>query len=136
MHYLLFIGAFLFFAFIAPVKTTLAVCLLLLLVTSVIRFTVHAVAGVRNSYAQTFKAVGLSFFFLAVAIFTLLSFAKGTGMTQFTGLAGHVVFFAFLASYVLGFKLSLDLTFSASAIVATVSTAVSTVLFLAFRSIA
>ena len=136
MHYLLFICAFLFFAFIAPLKVTLATCLLLLLVTTAVRFTTRAVAGVESSYGEAAKAVGLSFFFLVIALLVLLSFAKGTGITQFTGLAGYLVFVAFFVAYVLGFKLSLGASFGASAVVAVVSTVASTVLFLVFRSLA
>jgi hypothetical protein len=136
MHYLLFIGAFLFFAFIAPLKITLAACLMLLLVTTAVRFTTRAVAGVASSYGETAKAMALSFFFVVIAFFTLLSFSKGTGVTQFTGLAGYLVFFAFLGAYVLGFKLSLGLSFVASSVVAVVSTVASTALFLAFRALA
>lgn len=136
MHYLLFIGAFLFFAFIAPMKVTLATCVLLLLVTTIIRYATKAVAGVESSYGEAAKAMALSFFFLVLAFFALLSFAKGTGVTQFTGLAGHLVFMAFFASYVLGFKVSLGLSFAPSAIVAIVSTVASTVLFVVFRNLA
>ena len=54
------------------------------------------------------------------------------------GLVGRHVgggFASFFVAYVLGFKVSLRLTFVASAVVAIVSTAVSTVLFLSFRSL-
>ena len=135
MHYLLFIGAFLFFAFIAPLKITLAACLMLLLVTTVVRFTTRAVAGVESSYSEAAKAMALSFFFLVIAFFTLLSFAKGTGVTQFTGLAGYLVFIAFFVAYVLGFKLSLGLSFVASSLVAVVSTVASTALFVVLRAL-
>jgi hypothetical protein len=134
MHYLLFIGAFLFFAFIAPLKVTLATCVMLFLVIAVVRFTTRAMAGVDSSYAESAKAVGLSFFFLVIAIFVLLSFAKGTGITNFTGLAGYLVFMTFFVAYVLGFKLSLGISSGASAVVAVVSTVLSTALFLGFRS--
>jgi hypothetical protein len=134
MHYLLFLGAFLFFAFIAPLKVTLAACLMLLVVTTVVRFTTRAVAGVESSYGEAAKAMALSFFFLLIAFFTLLSFATGTGVTQFTGLAGYLVFLAFFVAYVLGFKLSLGLSFVASIVVAMVSTATSMALFFALRA--
>ena len=135
MHYLLFIGAFLFFAFIAPLKVTAATCVLLLLVTTLIRFTTRAVAGVESTYGEAAKAMALSFFFLVLAFFVLLSLAKGTGVHNFTGLAGYLVFAAFFASYALGFKLSLGLSFGASTIVAIISTIASTVLFLGLRSV-
>ncbi|AKJ29066.1 hypothetical protein [Caldimonas brevitalea] len=135
MHYLLFIGAFFFFAFTAPLKVTLATCILLLLVTTIIRFTTRAVAGIEPSYGEALKAVGLSFFFLVLAFAALLSFAAGTGISNFTGLAGHLVFFAFFAAYVLGFKLSLGISAGASAVVAIVATVASTALFVAFRTL-
>jgi hypothetical protein len=134
MHYLLFLGAFLFFAFIAPLKITLATCLMLLIITTVVRFTTRAVAGVESSYGEATKAMALSFFFLVIAFFTLLSFASGTGVTQFTGLAGYLVFLAFFAAYVLGFKLSLGISFIASSLVAVVSAVASTGLFFLFRA--
>jgi len=134
MHYLLFLGAFLFFAFIAPLKITLAACLMLLLVTTVIRFTTRAVAGVESSYSEAAKAMALSFFFLVIAFFTLLSFASGTGVNQFTGLAGYLVALVFFAAYVLGFKLSLGISFVASGLIAVVSTVVSTALFFALKA--
>lgn len=136
MHYLLFIGAFLFFAFMASLKLTLATCVLLALVCVVVRYVTRLVAGVDCSYGDALKAVGLSFFFLVLAFLALLSFAKGSGVTQFTGLAGHLVFVAFFAAYVLGFKISLRLSTGASAVVAVVSTAVSTGLFLMLRGLA
>lgn len=136
MHYLLFIGAFLFFAFIAPLKLTLATCALLLIVTTIIRLTTRAVAGVDSSYSEAAKAMALSFVFLVVSFFALFSFVKGTGVTHITGLAGYLVFGAFLVSYILGFKLSLGLSFGASSVVAVISTVASTVLFFAFRSVA
>ncbi len=136
MHYLLFVGAFLFFAFIAPLKVTLATCLLLLIVMTIIRVMTKAVAGAESSYAEAAKAVGLSFFFLVVAVLALLNFSSNTGITQFTGLAAGLVFFVFFAAYVLGFKLSLGIPFGPSAVVAVVSTVASTVLFLVFRRLA
>jgi hypothetical protein len=134
MHYLLFIGAFLFFAFISPLKLTLATCALLLIVTSVIRITTRAVAGIDSSYGDAAKAMGLSFFFLVLSFFALFSFVKGTGVREISGLGGYLVFAAFLVSYILGFKLSLGLSFGASSVVAVISTVASTVLFFAFRS--
>ena len=136
MQYLLFIIAFLFFAFIAPLKLTLATCLFLLLNIAIIRFTAKVVSGAESSFSDAAKAMALSFVLLVGAFFVLLSFSQGTGITQFTGLAGLLVFSAFLASYVLGFKLSLGLAFGASAVVAFVSSVASTAFYLVFRNLA
>ncbi len=135
MHYLLLIGAFIFFAFIAPLKVTIVTCLFLLVIAAVVRFSTQAVVGFETSYGQAAKAVGLSFFFLLVAFFTLFSFAKGTGINKFTGLAGNLVFAGFFSAYVLGFKLSLSLSFGQSAAVAIVSTVLSTALFVLLRGL-
>jgi hypothetical protein len=139
MHYLLFIGAFLWFAFIAPLKVTLATSVLLVLITGVVTTTTRLVSGVQPSYGDAAKAVALSFFFLAIALFTLLSFFVGTSSTglniQITGLAAWTVLAALLAAYTLGYKFSLGLSFGASAVIAAVSTGVSTVLFLVAKAI-
>jgi hypothetical protein len=136
MHYLLFIGAFLFFAFIAPLKVTLWAVILLLVVTLVIRVTTRVVAGADTSYGDALKAMGLSFFFMVIAIFTLISLSAGTGVTQFQGLSGLLVFGAFLGAYALGFKLSLGVSFGASLVVAIVSSVVSTLLFVGLKTVA
>jgi hypothetical protein len=136
MHYLLFIGAFLFFAFIAPLKVTLAACALLLVLVAVVRYTATAVSGVESSYGEAAKGVGLSFFFVVVAFTILVSFATGTGISRFAGLAGAAVFAAFLVAYALGFKLSLGLSVGGSALVSLVAAVVSTGLFTVFRAIA
>jgi hypothetical protein len=136
MHYLLFIGAFLFFAFIAPLKVTLAACALLLILVAVVRYTAATVSGAESSYGEAAKGVGLSFFFVVIAFTILISFATGTGISRFTGLAGAVVFAAFLAAYALGFKLSLGLSLGGSAVVSLVAAVVSTGLFAVFRVVA
>ena len=136
MHYLLFIGAFLFFAFIAPLKVTLAACGLLLILVAVVRYTAATVSGNESSFGEAAKGVGLSFFFLVIAFTILISFSTGTGVNRFTGLASAGVFATFLAAYTLGFKLSLGLTLGASAVVSLVSAVVSTGLFAVFRTVA
>jgi len=114
-------------------KSTLATLLLLFVVTTVVRVTARVVTGTAASYAEAAKSVGLSFFFLVLTLLALLSFAHGTGISEFTGLAGHLVFAAFFVAHVLSFELSLGLSFWPSAAVAVVSTVASTVFFLLFK---
>ena len=130
MHYLLFIFAFIWFAFIAPFKITVAVCVSLLIVTSVVKATTNAVAG-SSTYPEAFKSIGLAFAFMAIALFTLFSFNMGTGQ----GAPLMLVLGVFLVSYILGFKVALGTSFGASAVIALVSTAVSGVLFLIVRAL-
>lgn len=135
MHHLLLIGAILWFSFLAPLKVTLATVVSLVAITSLIRYLAYAMSGIAISYGDAVKAIGNSFIFLAVAVFTLLSFLKGSGITHIAGLPGLAVFGAFLAAYVLGFQVSLRLSFGTSSILALASTAASTGAFLLSRSI-
>lgn len=135
MHYLLLIGAVLWFSFLVPIKVTLATSVSLLLITSLIRHLAYAIGGVAVSYGDAFKAIGNSFVFLAVAVFTLLSFLKGSGIAHISGLPGIAVFGTFLAAYVLGFQVSLRLSFGTSALIALASTLASTGAFLLARGL-
>lgn len=138
MQYLLLIGAILWFAFIAPLKVTLATCLFVLVILSVVRFSARAVTGIHASFGEAAKAVSLSFIFLAIAIFTWASFSLGVprGVSiQITGIASYAVFAFTLAAYALGFKLGLGISFGASIIVALISSAASTIAFMLIRGL-
>ena len=138
MQYLLLIGAILWFAFIAPLKVTLATCLFVLVILSVVRFSAQAVTGVQATFGEAAKAVSLSLVFLAIAIFAWASLSlgvpKGTSI-QITGLGGYAVFGSTLAAYVLGFKLGLGISFGSSAVIALISSAASTVAFMLIRGL-
>ena len=138
MHYLLLVGSFLWFAFIAPFHVTVATSIFLVLVTGVVSITARMAAGIAPSLIESAKAVALSFFFLAIALFTLIGFFLGAGATVMgaimTLLASWLAPVFFFSAYVLGYKFSLGISFSASAIVAVVSTIVSTLLFLAAKN--
>lgn len=128
MHYALFVSAFVFFAVLAPLKITLFTCAMLLLVTSVVKISAQSIVDLEFSYGEAFKAVALSFFFLVLALFTLVSFFIGTS-TQISGLPALAVLAGFFSAYILGFKFGLGTTFGASAIIALVSTFISSLLF-------
>lgn len=135
MHSLLLIGAILWFSFLVPLKVTLATAVSLVLITSIIRYVAHSMSGVAISFGDAVKAIGNSFIFLVIAVFTLFSFLKGTGVTHISGLPGLGVFGAFLAAYILGFQVSLRLSFGTSSVIALVSTLASTGAFLLVRSL-
>ena len=138
MQYLLLIGAILWFAFIAPLKVTLATCLFVLVILSVVRFSAQAVTGVEATFGEAAKAISLSFVFLVIAIFTWISFSLGVpkGVSiQITGLASYAVLGATFAAYVLGFKLGLNISFGASAVIALISSVASTVAFMLIRGL-
>ena len=125
MHYPLFVVAFTFFAFLAPLKVTLITCATLLMITTVVKISAQSVVGLSFSFGEAFKAVALSFFFLVVALFTLFSFSIGT-QAQISGLPVLGVLAGFFSAYILGFKWGLGTTFGASAVIALISTLIST----------
>ena len=130
MHYLLFIFALIWFAFMAPLKVTVTVCASLLVVTSLVKATAEATVG-SCTFQEALKSICLAFVFMAVAAFFLISFNKGTGQ----GAPLVLVLAGFLCSYILGFKVAIGASFGASAIIAGVATAVSGVLYVAARSV-
>ncbi|MBK0394706.1 hypothetical protein [Ramlibacter algicola] len=135
MQYILLVGAFLAFAFLAPLKFTVVSLVLLFLVASIVIVAARAIADVQPTYGQALKAVGLSLFFAAIALFTLLSFSSGTGITSFSGFSALAVVGLLLASYVLGFSMALGTTFGASTAIATLSTIASGALLWGARSL-
>jgi len=126
MHYLLFTLAFLWFAFIAPLKVTLAVCVSLLLVTSLVRVVASKVIG-PTTYVEAFKAICLAFVFLVIGVVLLSS------VTATSGAPLVLIILGFLVAYVLGFKLGLQASFGSSAVVAGISTVGSVVLYLVLK---
>jgi hypothetical protein len=125
MHYLLLIGAFLFFAFIAPLKTTVTLVAVVLTVSLVVKVSTQVIGNVTPTLAQAFRAVAYSLFFVGVAMFTLGSFSAGTGISKFTGVAVGGVLAALFLVYSLGFKVGLGTTLGVSGAVAFVSTLAS-----------
>lgn len=135
MHYLLIVGALLFVAFIAPLKTTLGLALAFALVTGVVAFTTKLVSGVETTIGSAAKAVCLAFALLALALFTLISFSSSTGVQQFSGIPALVVLTACMLSYSLGFKLALGVPMGSSLVIAVISTAASAIALPLLKSV-
>ena len=133
MHYLLLIGLGLFVLFLAPLKVAVAMLLTLLVVAATVKAVAKAVAGTEVSLGASLRAVGLGLTFATVLLVTLLSFSAGTGVTQFLGMSALLVLAAFLAAYVLGFKLALGVTWGAASLVALIATLVTSLFFFALR---
>ena len=79
-----------------------------------VKVAARLLANADVSFVDAFKAVALAFVLLAASLFTLVSFSRGTGVSEFYGLSGWVVLGFLLGSYVLGFKLGLSTSFGAS----------------------
>lgn len=133
MVQLLFIAAFLFIAFIAPLKITLGLASSLLLVVGMVALTARKLSGAPASLGDAVRAVGLSFLFVVLAGFALFKFADLSGFRHFSGFSLWLVLGLFLLAYVLGFKLSLGLPLVTSLVVALVAAVISTALYWATR---
>ena len=131
MGYLLLSLAFFWFAFIAPAKTVIAVCATALVMVSIVKLVSSAVVGKAASFGEAFKAIGLSAAFMAVTLFTYMSFSAGTGQGVPLVLAAS----GFLISYILGFRFGLGTSFGASTVIAFITTAISVGLFVAVKPI-
>lgn len=133
MHYFVIALAYLCFAAIAPFRITVLTTAALILIPSIVRFTAKALAGVEPSFADAFKAVALSLFFVVLSAFML---GSAMGGIQASGIFVFVLLGGFFAAYVLGFKVSLGTSFGASAAIATVSTVSSVALLWMFKTAA
>lgn len=125
MHYLLFIGALLFFAFMTPVKVAVAVGALVLSVTLVVKVSAQVVAGVSPTLGESFRAVFYASLLVALALLGAMSFSGGTGIHHIEGWPAAAVLAGLFVAYTLGFQLGIGTSFGASAVVALVSTLLS-----------
>jgi hypothetical protein len=130
---LLLIAAFIFFAAIAPIKTTITFVMHMFIVLFVVKISAKIVTGHNVSLAEAFKAVGLSLFFACIAVFSLTSFSKSTGIHSFTDATAVIVIGLLFSSYIAGFSVALGTKFGISAVIAAISTLASGILITVTR---
>ena len=131
MGQLLVVVFFLALFIVAPIKAAAIFSGALLLSTLIVQATTASISRVNVSLTDSFKAIVYSFFFTAVAGFTIFSFMLGAPREVFMNPAAS--FAASLplvllqyGSYVLGFKVALGLTCIHSLVVAAASTLITT----------
>lgn len=125
MLILLLVVALIFFAVIAPLKTTAIFAALILLILFTVKISTKIVTGNNVSLSEAFKAVGLSLFFACIAAFTITSFSSATGISDFRNTRAVIVIGLLFSSYIAGFSAALGTKFGSSAVIAAISTAVS-----------
>ena len=125
MHYLLFIAAFVFFAFMAPLKLTIAVCALVLFVTVVVKISAQVVSGASPTLGESFKSVFYASLFVALALLAYVSFSSGTGIHRIEGAPAFAAMAGLFVAYTLGFQIGIGTSFGASAVIAFISTLLS-----------
>jgi hypothetical protein len=135
MHYLIGIGALLFFAFIAPAKASLV--LVFVVLVSVLATIVFArvVAGAEVTVSEAVRAIGVSLALLLLAVTVFGSFVAGTGIRNFAGASGWAVFGWFASAYALGFVAALRLAFIQGAVVALGTAGVSAIAMVLIRKV-
>ncbi|MET3183746.1 UNVERIFIED_ORG: hypothetical protein ABIC43_006938 [Variovorax guangxiensis] len=136
MHYLLFIGAILFFAFMTPLKLAVAVCALVLVVTVVVKVSAQVVAGNSPTLGESFKSVFYASLLVALALLAFMSFSSGTGVHHVDGWPTVAVLAGLFVAYTLGFQIGIGTSFGASAVVALISTLVSGAILWSVKNLA
>jgi hypothetical protein len=127
MHYILIIGAFLWFAFLAPPMVTLATAGSFALIAMIGARTAQAVTGAPASMGAVLRSVGLAFVFAGIALFGLTAVM---GPVNFVLLATAV-----FAAYVMGFSISLEVDFGPALVIAVVTTVASVGLYFLIKPI-
>nr|WP_315595669.1 hypothetical protein [uncultured Cupriavidus sp.] len=122
--YLLLIAAFLFMAFILPLKVTIGMVLLIVVIGFVVKIVARMVTGNDPTLGESLKAVALAVFFNAI-ISTALAKIAGGPVTGISALVASVI--GFLA-FALGFAMMLQATMKQSAVIALVSTPIAGVM--------
>jgi len=135
MQYIILVISLIVFAVWAPVKVTAITLVGMFVIASVVRTVAQSVAGTTFTYGESLKAMGYSFALMLLATFTIFSFVLGAG-ASISGIGGLLVLAAFFASYILGFSIGLGTNFGASAIIALISTVISSVLFFIGKGLA
>lgn len=136
MHYLLFIGALLFFAFMTPVKLAVAVGALVLFVTVVVKVSAQVVAGVSPTLGESFRSVFYASLLVTLALLAFLSFTGGVAVHHVEGWPAVAVLAGLFVAYTLGFQLGIGTSFGASAMVALISTLLSGAILWSVRNLA
>lgn len=125
MGQLLVVLFFLAMLVVAPIKASLTFMGALLLATLVVQSVTSSISHVQVTLGASFKAIVLSLFFAAVAVFTIISFTVGAPRFMFNELSGLLLTGLQYGAYILGFRIALGLTFSHAAMVAIASTLIT-----------
>lgn len=127
MLVLLLVLAFVFFAAIAPIETTIAFSASVIVTTFVVKLSAKLITGDDVSFIDALKAIGLSTLFVILAYFGLIGLTSPGG-TRFEGTSAVLFLFVFFISYIAGFSVALKTSFGHSAIIALISSLVSSLL--------
>ena len=130
MQYLFIAFAALAVAAFAPIKVTLSLIAAIAVVSLVVKLTATKVIG-PVSIMDAARAVALAIFLLAVAVLGVLW--ANQGELQVEGVAAVALISGLFAAFVLGFKIALQASFGASAVIAAASTTVSAGLLFVLR---
>lgn len=132
MQYLFIAFAALAVAAFAPIKVTVSLIAVIAVVSLVVKFIATTVIG-QVSIIDAARAVALAIFLLAAAVLGVLW--ANQGELRVEGIATLILIGGLFAAFVLGFKIALQASFGASAVIAAASTTVSAALLFALRPV-
>ena len=132
MQYLFIAFAALGVVAFAPLNVTLSLIVVIGIVSLVVKITAGKIIG-PISVTDAARSVGWAFSLLAVGVLCVLWASHGR--IQLEGVAALVLICGLFAAFILGFKISHQATFAASAAIAAVSTAVSGVILFVLRPV-
>lgn len=118
---LLLILAFIAFAFGAPAKVTAITSVIILSVAFAIQALANAVSGNRPTFMEALKAIGLSFFFLLLALLFFASATYSTVALFILAINPLLIPVGLFVPFTLGFSVSLRTTLASSALIACIS---------------
>ncbi|UJJ31730.1 hypothetical protein [Halopseudomonas maritima] len=117
----LLVLAFIFFAAIAPIETTVAFLISVVATTLLIKVSTKLITHNDVGFLDALKAVGLSTVFAILAFMGLV----GSTLAGVGGLSILLCIGLFFVAYIAGFSIALGTSFGQSAIIALVSSVVS-----------
>jgi len=128
---------FLCFACAAPLKVTLGLIVVCLVVSTAVKLCARAVSGIDPTHLEALKAVGLSLVFVLLAGLTMFSFAYGAPSvpSSIAALSAPVILLSPLVGYTLGFRIALGVGLVQSALIALLSSALSIAVLYAMRTV-
>ena len=128
---------FLCFACAAPLKVTLGLIVIGLVVSTAVKLCARAISGIDPTHSEALKAVGLSLFLVLLAGLTMFSFAYGAPSvpSSIATISAPVILLSPLIGYTLGFRIALGVGLVESALIALLSSALSIAVLYAMKAV-
>ncbi|MBS1144922.1 MAG: hypothetical protein H6R14_2328 [Proteobacteria bacterium] len=135
MHTLLFILAYIAFAFGARPEVTVAITVIFILVALVIQFFTKKLTDIQPPFIDALEAIGLSFFFLFLILLFFASAMHSTVALIILAINPFFIPIGLFGAFALGFSLSLQTTILPSLKIAASASLFAALLIVAARKL-